>query len=92
MNYFLLFENFFYLYARDTANEKLIDKFTINVLNENGCIYCKIHLYNPIINGMDMLDLDMSQPIAQSQTFKIEFKYSNFDFEFIEITPEDDDL
>ena len=41
---------------------------------------------------MDMLDLDMSQPIAQSQTFKIEFKYSNFDFEFIEITPEDDDL
>ena len=92
LNYFLLFENFFYLYARDTANEKLIDKFTINVLNENGCIYCKIHLYNPIINGMDMLDLDMSQPIAQSQTFKIEFKYSNFDFEFIEITPEEDIL
>lgn len=91
LNYFLLFENFFYLYARDTANQKLINKFTIDILNETGCIYCKLHLYYPVINGMDMLDFDMTQPVSQSQTFKMEIKYSNFDFEFIEITDENND-
>ena len=34
---------------------------------------------------MDMLEFDYTQPVAQSQTFNIEFKYSNFDFEFISI-------
>jgi hypothetical protein len=38
---------------------------------------------DPIINGMDMLDFDYTQPIAQSGTFKVEFKYSNFDYQFI---------
>ena len=32
-----------------------------------------------------MLDFDYTQPIAQAGTFKIEFKYSNFDYQFIEI-------
>ena len=32
-----------------------------------------------------MLEFDYTQPVAQSQTFNIEFKYSNFDFEFIDI-------
>ena len=82
MNYFLLFENFFYLYARDTTNQKLINKFTIDIINETGCIYCKLHLYYPVINGMDMLDFDYTQPIANSQTFKVEFKYSNVNFTF----------
>ena len=32
-----------------------------------------------------MLEFDYTQPVAQSQTFNIEFKYSDFDFEFIDI-------
>ena len=31
-----------------------------------------------------MLDLDFTQPVATSQTFRVIFKYSNIDFEFIE--------
>ncbi len=38
--------------------------------------------------AMDMLNFDYTQPIAQNESFKVEFKYSNFDFEFI--TDEDD--
>lgn len=89
LNYFLLFENFFFTYARDRRNDELTNTFTIDILNDKGCVYCKILLQNPIMNGMDMLDLDVTQPIAQSQTFKLEFKYSNFDFEFIDIEEEE---
>ena len=32
-----------------------------------------------------MLDFDYTQPIANSQTFKVEFKYSNINFDFIEV-------
>ena len=38
---------------------------------------------DPIVNGIDMLDLNYNSPIAQSQTFKVEFKYSNLDYQFI---------
>ena len=85
LNYFLLFENFWYLFSRDRKYSEIIEYFTVDIFNEIGSIYARIILYHPLINGMDMLSFDYTQPIAQSQTFKIEFKYSNFDFEFIDI-------
>ena len=57
--------------------------------HENGSIFAKIVLESPIVNGMDMLDFDYTQPIANSQTFKVEFKYSNVNFTFIESNNED---
>ena len=65
--------------------DDLPQRFNIDLLNEIGEIYARIVLYYPMINSMDMLEFDYTQPIAQSQTFNIEFKYSDFDFEFIEI-------
>ena len=85
LNYFILFENFWYQFSRDMKYEELVQQLYIDIMNERGSIYSRIALYYPLINSMDMLDLDYSQPIAQSQTFNIEFKYSNFDFEFIDI-------
>lgn len=85
LNYFILFENFWYTYARDTKYQDMVHQFNIDILNEKGVIYSRIVLYAPIVNGMDMLSFDYTQPIAQSGTFKIEFKYSNLDFEFLEI-------
>lgn len=84
LNYFLMFESFFYQYARDTESPNLPEVFPIEIFNENGEVYCRIMLYKPVIDGMDMLDLDFTQPIAQSQTFRVIFKYSNIDFEFID--------
>ena len=84
LNYFILFESFFYKYCKDTKSSELDSKFTIDIYNEFGEIYARILLYHPIIDSMDMLDLDFTQPVAQSQTFQVSFKYSNIDFQFIE--------
>ena len=85
LNYFILFENFWYQFSRDMKYEDLVQKLYVDILNERGEIYSRIALFYPMINGMDMLEFDYSQPVAQSQTFNIEFKYSDFDFEFIDI-------
>ena len=83
LNYMMLMENFIYLYSRDTGSNTMFSDIDINIFNERGEIYSKIVLMHPVINSMDMLDLDYTQPIAQSGTFKMEFKYSNFDYQFI---------
>lgn len=88
LNYFILFENFWYQFARDMKYNDLIQVLPIDIINERGEIYSRIMLYYPLINSMDMLEFDYSQPVAQSQTFNIEFKYSDFNFEFIDIIKE----
>ena len=88
LNYFILFENFWYLFSRDMKYDDMMQMLPIEILNERGEMYARIKLFYPMINSMDMLEFDYSQPIAQSQTFNIEFKYSNFDLEFIDIKEE----
>lgn len=84
VNYFLLFESFFYQYMRDKKNLELPEQFTIEIFNEAGEVYSRIVIYDPLIDAMDMLDLDFTQPVAKSQTFRVIFKYSNIDFQFID--------
>lgn len=84
LNYIMLFENFWYIYARDMQYKDMVRQFKIEVFDEYGEIFCNILIDDPIINGMDMISFDYSQPITAASTFKIEFKYSNFDFEFPE--------
>lgn len=83
LNYFMIFENFWYMYSRDMNYSDMMHSIYIDIFNEIGEIYCKLHIIEPQINSMDMLDLDFTQPIAASQSFKVEFKYSNFEFQFI---------
>lgn len=85
LNYFILFENFWYMFSRDTKTSDINDYFSVDILNEMGSIYSRIMIYHPIINSMDMLSFDYTQPVAQAGSFKVEFKYSNFDFEFINL-------
>lgn len=84
LNYFILFESFFYQYSRDMKYTKFPEYFNVEIMNERGAIYSKIVLMNPIIDGIDMLDLDYTQPIAASKTFRVVWKYSNLDFQFLE--------
>ena len=83
LNYFLLFENFWYLYSRDKQYEDISFTFNIDIIKQNGRVYSKIVLYDPIIHGIDMLDLNYTKPVAESQTFTVIFKYSNIDYQFI---------
>ena len=87
LNYFIMFESFFYIYSRDTKSDKIPSPLSINIMNEFGEIYSRIMLYDPVIEGMDMLDLDFTQPVASSQSFRVTYKYSNIDFQFIESDP-----
>jgi hypothetical protein len=84
LNYFIIFESFFYKYCRDTTYEELDQFFVINIYNELNEVYCRIKLYHPIIDSMDMLDLDFSNVKPTQDTFQVVFKYTNIEFEFIE--------
>ena len=86
LNYFILFESFFYQNMRDMNYRDLPKQMNIDIYNEGGEIYSRIVLFDPLIDGIDMLDLDFSQPVANSQTFRVIFKYSNIDFQFLEDT------
>lgn len=85
LNYFLLFENFFYQYSRDRFYDELVPRISVDIFNERGSVYSRILLDYPLLQSMDMLDFNYSNPVAQSQTFTTVFKYSNFDFQFIDI-------
>jgi hypothetical protein len=68
---------------RDTKYEDMIPNFFIDILDNSGAVYSRIEIIHPIINGMDMLSFNYTQPTAQSDIFKVEFKYSNLDYQFI---------
>ena len=89
VNYFLIFENFFWQYSRDTKYSKMPEQFTIDIFNNIGEVYSRIVIDNPIISEIDMLDFNYNMPVAQSQTFKVTFKYSNLDYQFINIEQEE---
>jgi len=85
VNYFLMFENFFYLYSRDMTYKKMFDQIPIDIINNRGEVYSRIMVIDPIINGIDMLDLNYNAPNETMQTFKVEFKFSNIDYQFLDI-------
>ena len=89
VNYFLIFENFFWQYSRDTKYKKLPEQFFIDIFNNKGEVYSRIVIDDPIISEIDMLDFNYNAPVAQSQTFKVTFKYSNLDYQFINIEQEE---
>lgn len=90
VNYFLLFENFFYQYSRDRKYNEMIDQIPIDIINNKGEVYSRIVVINPIINSIDMLDLNYNAPNETMSTFKVEFKFSNLDYQFIDIEKEED--
>lgn len=83
LNYFMIYENFIYKFSRDLRYSEILHNIYVDILNELGEIYCKIRLIDPIFEGIDMLDLDFTQPVAQSQTFRVVFKYSDFEIDFL---------
>ena len=84
LNYFILFESFFWQYSRDEEYDKLPKQFFIDILNNKGAIYSRIVLDSPMIQAIDMIDLNFTSVTSQSEDFKVIFKYSNFDFEFLD--------
>lgn len=89
LNYFMIFENFFYLYSRDRKYKEMPDQIPIDIMNNRGEIYSRIVVIDPVINGIDMLDLNYNAPNEAMSTFKVEFKFSNIDYQFISLDKEE---
>ena len=89
LNYFMIFENFFYLYSRDRKYKEMPDQIPIDIMNNRGEIYSRIVVIDPVINGIDMLDLNYNAPNETMSTFKVEFKFSNIDYQFISLDKEE---
>ena len=49
LNYFMLFENFWYQFSRDMNYEDLPQRFTIDLFNELGSIYSRAGNFLPLI-------------------------------------------
>ena len=62
LNYFILFESFLYFYSRDARSKDLPKMFQVELLNGKGSVYARINIKDPIIDGIDMLDFDYTQP------------------------------
>jgi hypothetical protein len=88
VNYFMIFENFWWLYSRDKQYADMRLEFTVDLLDNNEKVYSRIVIKDPIIDGIDMLDFDYTQPVAESGTFNVIFKYSNIDYQFIDVLEE----
>lgn len=88
INYFMMFENFWYIYSRDTESEEAKTDFAIEFMDGYGRAYSKVVLMDPVIHSIDMLQLDFTQPLSQSDTFQVVFKYSNIDYQFINVNDE----
>lgn len=82
-NYFMLLEAFWIMYRRDTQSKDLPEYITIELFDEIGATLSRIKVYYPIIDGIDMLSLNYTNPVGSSQTFNVEMKYSNIEFELI---------
>ena len=92
LNYFLIFENFFYLYSRDRKYQEMPDQIPIDIMNNLGEVYSRIIVMDPVINGIDMLDLNYNAPNETMSTFKVEFKYSNIDYVFINTSDDEEEF
>lgn len=83
LNYFILMETAFKQYHRDTTYDQLPDAFYLEMTNEYGAVYARVKLSNPMIDGIDMISLNYTAPVAESDTFNVIFKYTDYEYEFI---------
>lgn len=83
-NYFMMYETILYHYDKRNENDdNTYDLFEIDILNEVGCVTCSIHLYQPIVNGIEGMEFSYNKIERQGEEFLIEFQFNNIDFKFL---------
>lgn len=82
-NYFMLYESIFYKVIKQDMKSNLDDVFHIYILDETGRAVSKLKIMQPMINGIDGLDFNFSKVERSNETFDIQFKFNNIDFEIL---------
>lgn len=83
-NYFMLYETIFYQICKplDRGHQPV---FFIELLSETGTVISKIIFKDVLIDGIEGLEFNYSKIERDAGTFDVTFKFSNIDFEFIDI-------
>lgn len=83
-NYFMLYETIFYQICKplDRGHQPV---FFIELLSETGTVISKIIFKDVLIDGVEGLEFNYSKIERDAGTFDVIFKFSNIDFEFIDI-------
>ena len=83
-NYFMLYETIFHQICKplDRGHQPV---FFIELLSETGTIISKIIFKDVLIDGIEGLEFNYSKIERDAGTFDVTFKFSNIDFDFIDI-------
>jgi hypothetical protein len=83
-NYFMMYETTFHQICKthDYGHQPV---FIIELLDEDGVVVSKIIMKNVLIDGIDGLDFSFNKVERDSGTFDVNFKFSNIDFEFVDV-------
>lgn len=83
-NYFMLYETIFHQICKP-FNRGHQPVFFIELLSETGTIISKIIFRDVLIDGIEGLEFNYSKIERDAGTFDVTFKFSNIDFDFIDI-------
>ncbi len=80
-NYFLLFESWFYHYAKENKRDGFTPFLYLELLDEMGEIVSHVSFAFPVFDSIDALSLSFNKTDRSFETFTCKFKFSNIDFE-----------
>lgn len=83
-NYFMLYETTFHQICKPQEH-KHQPVFFIELLDEDGVVTSRIIFKNVLIDGIEGLEFSFNKVERDSVTFDVTFKFSNIDFEFVEV-------
>ena len=77
INYWIMQDTLLYYYSK-AVKEGSIDDIKLQVLDAEGIHVASVVFEKPIMNTISELELNMSQNIAEFNTFTIDFHYNKF--------------
>ena len=81
-NYYMLYETIFYRICKpfDYGPDSIL---YVEMLNEDGTVVSRVKFFDVYIDGIDGLEFTFNKQERDSQTFDINFKFNNIDFEIL---------
>ena len=83
-NYFMLYEATFHQICKPTYRD-YHSIFYIELLDEDGVINSRIIFKDVLIDSIDGLEFNYNKVERDAGTFDVTFKFSNIDFEFVNV-------
>lgn len=83
-NYFMVYETVFHQLCKPIKGAHY-PVFFIELLDGDGVVTSRIKFIDVLIDGIEGLDFNFNKVDREGSTFEVTFKFSNIDFEFVNI-------